>query len=89
MDSFTPFSIDVSPLQKFLLTLARQVRQHILRLHSQTGREQTWLFAPSQVEQLQADNAALREELAGLKVRAWAMSGSFSKSTETSSINKA
>ncbi len=23
---FTPFSIDVSPLQKFLLTLARQVR---------------------------------------------------------------
>ncbi|KAL6747706.1 hypothetical protein V8C86DRAFT_1277979 [Haematococcus lacustris] len=43
-DAFTPFSIDVSPLQKFLLTLARQV------------------------EQLQADNAVLREELASLKI---------------------
>jgi hypothetical protein len=34
-----------------------------------------------QVEQLQADNAALREELAGLKVRSLAMSGSFSQCT--------
>lgn len=76
---FTPFTLDVSPLQRFLITLARQVRgclQAMARVRCSKAlctRNKCVLgslFIPVQVEQLQKDNAALREELNGLKVRA-------------------
>eukprot|EP00197_Chlamydomonas_leiostraca_P010077 CAMPEP_0202877566 /NCGR_PEP_ID=MMETSP1391-20130828/30868_1 /ASSEMBLY_ACC=CAM_ASM_000867 /TAXON_ID=1034604 /ORGANISM="Chlamydomonas leiostraca, Strain SAG 11-49" /LENGTH=594 /DNA_ID=CAMNT_0049559623 /DNA_START=91 /DNA_END=1871 /DNA_ORIENTATION=+ len=44
LDGFQPLHVDVSPLQKFLIALAKQV------------------------EQLQKDNASLRDEIAGLKI---------------------